>query len=278
MRLRMICLSCLLTAVTLLSAQSIRRHECWIDADYGNRQTVSEVDSISLAFSTEGLAPGLHFLNHRAQNTDGEWGFFYRTMFFIPLDPLGDSPLGGYEYWVDADYENRVVANGDHADLAASIDISGLAAGLHFFNFRGLNDRGEYGFLSRTMFFIPESTDGQPVFVECEYRIDDAEPTVQAGENLLGEYLLTLDVTGLAEGDHVFSFRAKNGNGLWGELFTETFTILDKDESGIDGAMADDQGVDVYSLKGALVQRGVKNLKRLPRGIYVVDGRKVMVR
>ena len=216
MRLRMICLSCLLTAVTLLSAQSIRRHECWIDADYGNRQTVSEVDSISLAFSTEGLAPGLHFLNHRAQNTDGEWGFFYRTMFFIPLDPLGDSPLGGYEYWVDADYENRVAAN--------------------------------------------------------------AEPTVQAGENLLGEYLLTLDVTGLAEGDHVFSFRAKNGNGLWGELFTETFTVLDKDESGIDGAMADDQGVDVYSLKGALVQRGVKNLKRLPRGIYVVDGRKVMVR
>lgn len=38
------------------------------------------------------------------------------------------------------------------------------------------------------------------------------------------------------------------------------------------------QPFDVYSLSGLLVKRGATTLKGLPAGIYVVNGRKMVVR
>ena len=39
-------------------------------------------------------------------------------------------------------------------------------------------------------------------------------------------YTLTMDASKLSDGDHTFIFRAKNTDGVWGTLYTETFTII----------------------------------------------------
>jgi len=51
--------------------------------------------------------------------------------------------------------------------------------------------------------------------------------------------------------------------------------------TGIWGMMANREFVDVYNLQGGVVARGmpVKELKkRLPRGVYIIEGRKVVIK
>lgn len=50
------------------------------------------------------------------------------------------------------------------------------------------------------------------------------------------------------------------------------------DTTAIDGQTADGKPFDVYSLSGTLLRQGVTSLQQLPRGIYVVGGRKVAVK
>ena len=64
-------MSCLLMAATLMMAQDIKRHEYWIDSDYGSAQSVVTGDeSVSVTIPITGLSSGIHFLNYRVLNTD----------------------------------------------------------------------------------------------------------------------------------------------------------------------------------------------------------------
>ena len=64
----------------------------------------------------------------------------------------------------------------------------------------------------------------------------------------------------------------------WGAIYNPeivlTYTV-NSALTGIEGAFADDVEVKVYNLKGVLV---AKSLKNLPKGIYVVNGKKVYVK
>jgi len=55
-------------------------------------------------------------------------------------------------------------------------------------------------------------------------------------------------------------------------------TLLFDDTTGIRETDSDDQPFDIYTVGGLLVKRGATTLKGLPAGIYVVNGRKVVVR
>ncbi|MCR4957250.1 MAG: hypothetical protein K6B13_01380 [Prevotella sp.] len=306
MRPRIISLACLLLAAMTMAAQGIKRHEYWIDADYSHHQTVSGGTTASVTVSTEGLAPGIHFFNHRAQSTDDTWGTLYRALFYMPGDAVGNVTIGSYEYWVDANYAHRVkggssthvkatidvsqlkpglhflnfLANdnqGHEGTLSRSaffipemidtnatkveywidndyahaadiyiqtpfhptdqsnndgsliipiiyVDISQLKPGLHFFNHRDVNINGEYGCLHRSAFFVPQVEMQDLVIEEYEYWIDDNTPTTQTVGYAQSVFQLTCDVSALAEGEHTFSFRAKNSNG-WGDIFADTFVI-----------------------------------------------------
>ena len=59
----------------------------------------------------------------------------------------------------------------------------------------------------------------------------------------------------------------------------QTITLKFDDTSGIgEVSSAEGEPFDVYSLSGLLVKRGATTLKGLPAGIYVVNGRKMVVR
>lgn len=64
--------------------------------------------------------------------------------------------------------------------------------------------------------------------------------------------------------------------------WSKFFKIIEEDvnpETGITGDLSGDGEVNrVYSLSGMLVKRGATSLKQLPRGIYIINGRKVVIK
>ena len=277
MRKHFFCLACLMATAMMLQAQDIQRHECWIDSDYAHRQTLGSGDSITVSFSIESLAPGMHFFNHRALNTSNVWGALNRTLFFIQSPTIGNYTRGICEYWVDEDYDHKVTTSRVDS-VTTTIDIGPLNAGLHFFNFRAVSDKGEYGVLSRTMFFIPQLDSGNMAIAEYEYWIDEEQPRL-SNDGFENELLLVVDVSGLDDGEHTFSFHAKNSNGMWGELYSEHF-IIDKSqwEDGVKGLLIfEGRPFDVYSTDGVLVRQQATSIKGLRPGIYIIGGHKVIV-
>lgn len=225
MRPRILSMSCILMAVSTMMAQGIKGHEYWIDSDYDGHQYVSSNNTtISFTVSTEGLGSGIHFLNYRALNTDDEWGTLNRTLFYVPEHAIGDAAIKSCEYWIDNDYANK--KGGDGAtETVATIDISKLSSGIHFFNYRAVNSFGEAGTLSRTLFYIPEQREEDPVITAYEYWIDEDMTTKVSGEEAKDVYELAMDISKMKDGDHTFSFRAKNSNGDWSMVHTESFVL-----------------------------------------------------
>ena len=60
-----------------------------------------------------------------------------------------------YEYWIDADYAGHTTVNSTATDIPLNIDISRQQEGVHYLSFRARNANGEWGALSRMLFFIP---------------------------------------------------------------------------------------------------------------------------
>ena len=229
MRPRIISLTCLLMVATLMAAQSIRQHEYWIDSDYSSRQTISSGNTVSITVSTAELSPGAHFLNHRALDTDDNWGVLSRMLFYVPDVPADNVKVGSYEYWIDSDYANAVKKETSDVNQAFTIDISQLSAGVHFLNFRTIDFKGKYGQLSRSVFYIPV-VEIDAYIAEYQYWIDDANPVAQEVNKVQSIFSLTLDLSSLSDGEHTFSFQAKGRNGIWGDLFTKTFLVGENDD------------------------------------------------
>ena len=59
------------------------------------------------------------------------------------------------------------------------------------------------------------------------------------------------------------------GDRMW---FTPSTTAIDFVVTDFD------KPTDIYSLTGVLVRRKATSIEGLPKGIYVIDGKKVMVR
>ena len=167
------------------------------------------------------LSPGVHFLNYLAENSVGEQGVLSRVLFYVPSSAY-DPTISSCEYWIDNDYANR--KSGDNStSMTATIDVSKLSPGIHFFNYLAVNSLGEQGVLSRTLFYIPEQVSDNPSIVEYEYWLDDDMGTKVTGKDAQEVYQLTMDISELPYGDHAFFFRAKNSNGEWSMLHKDTF-------------------------------------------------------
>lgn len=69
------------------------------------------------------------------------------------------------------------------------------------------------------------------------------------------------------------NYQAKfDGNMFFGGYFEL------KGFTGVNSIMSEDLPKDVYSLSGTLVKKGTKSLKSLAKGIYIVNGRKVVIK
>ena len=159
-------------------------YQYWIDNDTGSAVSGTTTDgaSLSLNIDVAALSPGVHFYNIRARQ-GVKWGTVYRYIFSIPRESnAASSQLKNYEYWLDNDYEHRVLKAGTGSELTvtSALDVSSLSPGVHFFNLRAQDARGAWGSTQRSLFCIPreqnEST--SRLITGYRYGFDDDLTTV----------------------------------------------------------------------------------------------------
>lgn len=181
-----------------------------------------------------------------------------------------------YEYWIDQEGATKVY--GDYTDVNVNVDVAQYAAGLHFFNFRAVDADNYVSVLHRQPFYLPEAaTDVALDIAEYEYWFDDDTENKTVGTDCQDVYVFSIDIAGLAEGEHTFNFHAADSKGIWGPVHTETFTI--EELTGLDELPTGGTRFDVYNLAGFKVrsQATKESLTDLPRGIYLINGKKVVI-
>ena len=75
-----------------------------------------------------------------------------------------------YEYWTDNDYDGRTIATTVQMSVPLELDVSTMPTGLHYFNFRAQDESGQWGGLSRYLFFLKDSEKGTARY---EYWLDN---------------------------------------------------------------------------------------------------------
>lgn len=225
---RVVCLLMLLLALCGVYAQSISQYEYWIDDGYATRSVVDAgAGDISLTVSTTELGAGVHFLNFRAKGSDGTWGNFYRYMYYIPTLKNDASGSLSLDYWLDDDNAGQKSTGIDNGNVALTLNISSLKAGVHFFNCTPISTTSGRGNSERYLFYVPMSLDQATVSAVkgYEYWFDDNYSSVVKKNSEAGEQLLTLSLEGLASGVHYFNCRAVNERGEYGSPIREMFYI-----------------------------------------------------
>ena len=204
--LRITLLSFLLLSIMPFQAQDIRSYEYWLDSDDGSRTVVATAEkNISFTLPLEDLSTGIHFLNFRATNSEGQVGNISRHLFYLPPAREADPVLTAYEYWFDCDTEHTCTASAAGTAIV-SIDITRLETGIHFLNLRALGDR-QVGNVSRHLFYIPPTREADPDLTAYEYWFDsDTEHTYTA--SAAGTALASIDITRLETGIHFLNLRA----------------------------------------------------------------------
>ena len=217
----------LLLSVKLAIAQTAR-YEYWLDNDYDNRTVVADdVDAVSLDMDISSMMPGLHYFSFRTQDKSGQWGGLSRYLFFIRENADANAAfMTKYEYWLDNNCDERTVVNGETTDVLLDLDISQLSPGLHFFNIRAQGKSGQWGGLSRYLFFMRAEADATVSSMsKYEYWLDNnyGERTIVDGS--AEDVPLNLDISHLNPGLHYFNVRAQGKNGQWGGLSRYLFFV-----------------------------------------------------
>ena len=220
-------LSLLLLLLCGAAAQSISQYEYWTDDDYASREvSVATGGDVSLTISTATLEAGIHFLNFRACRDDGVWGNFYRYLYYIPMQKFTISGDVKVEYWLDENLAGMETETASGDDLSLTIDVSALTSGIHYFNCRAVNERGEYGCPVREMFYIPETqTFADAKLASYEYWIDDDYANCVKGTSEKAEQAFTIDVSQLPGGVHYFNYCPIDDKGRRGSMTRQMFYL-----------------------------------------------------
>ena len=132
-----------------------------------------------------------------------------------------------YEYWIDGDYNNRVLATYGGGDVTANMDVSSLAPGLHFYNIRMQYGEGQWGPVRRYLFMVPGMA-GEKAASSYEYWIDRAYDQKQTAVYNGGDINITTDASNLTDGIHYFNMRARDKFGVWGHVNRYLFMVSGK--------------------------------------------------
>ncbi|MBQ2524036.1 MAG: hypothetical protein II541_07505 [Prevotella sp.] len=235
----------------------VTEYQYWIDDDFASHVTDSatlENEFIATMDISE-LPVGIHFFNIRAKNSNKEWSSLARLLFYIPEMEDPNAELKEYEYWIDDDYTMHQTEAANDEEFIATLDISDLSVGVHYFNFRAKNTNDKWSSLARLIFYNPELEDTTASMKEFEYWLDNnyAERTNLDTDN--GDFVARVDISQLSEGAHYFNFRAKNTNEVWSALLCLEFNRPDEEEPTIernDTIIVPEEGWRTYASDDAL--------------------------
>ena len=218
-----------------------QRVEYWLDDDFaGVKSETPSSGNLSLSIDISALKPGVHYFNCTPISSTGERGNGERCLFYVPLsqDQTSVSAIKGYEYWLDDDYAAKTVSHSGDGSSPLAISIDGLTSGVHYFNCRAFNERGEYGCPVRKMFYIARNEHATAdELMEYECWIDDDTSNKTTGTAIMKDYVVSMDISALELGEHTFNFKAKNVLDQWTDLYTESFTVYIPGDVNGDGVV-----------------------------------------
>ena len=224
---------------------SLTAYEYWIDDDKENSvtttisgdeyTTVSPLTSIDIS----SLSAGVHYYNMRVQDADGIWSAPQRYIFSIPAVASGETPasLKTYQYWIDDDIANAVstTVSGESyttESTLASIDVSSLSAGVHYYNMRVQDADGIWSASQRYIFSIPATASGSAPkdLKNIEYWIDDdysnhVRKAITDDEYTTDGSFASINMADYAPGVHYYNMRVQDEDGIWSAPQRYIFSI-----------------------------------------------------
>ena len=112
-----------------------------------------------------------------------------------------------------------------------------------------------------------EATSGLPV----EYHVTDE--SVCTVSTIGSKHFL--DCFGLGE---TVIYAVQNGDSNWWQTTKTYKTVRIVNTSGIDTIADGEREFDVYSVNGQMVRKSARNLQGLPKGVYIVKGKRVVMK
>lgn len=224
--------------VTTVCAQQPVRVEYFLDTDPGHGQatpvnTVSE-GSNAFDFDLGTAMPGAHILYVRCQDSHGQWSATVAHPLYI-RETVPQQPFR-VEYFLDDDpgYGLAAVIRDLQIDgNALTFDLTPFKDGAHVLYVRSQDATGHWSTTMSRPLFIDRYQD----IVYVEYFFDGEDPGIGKATPVSlpdAEYRgnltldLSLDITGMALGNHQLSVRALDRYDQWTDVMTRPFTIVEK--------------------------------------------------
>ncbi len=193
-----------------------------------------------------GLSLGEHELFVRALDRFDQWTDVISRRFTIvqsdvtppePPQPAGN--LSRVEYFFDTDPGyglGRKLVNPRTGKNTYLMDFSNVSDGAHLLSLRVQDTNGQWSTtLTRPLYIYRPS--GK--VVAMEYYFDTNDPgegeatTIQLPKNLNEPFAFDVSVDGLQSGQHQFCVRAKADDGKWSLVYSEPFSIVGGDVTGV---------------------------------------------
>ncbi len=225
----------------LANAQTVNEIEYFIDTDpgVGNASSVpftvaSEVD-ISFTANLVTQPQGLHTFYIRAMDNDLNWSLLQYQSFLV-MGNVANPDITQVEYFFDEStnglgYETQIQINADTTiSQVVSVDISALQQGMHTIYVRAKDESGNWS-LQQSHSFIKLNNLLNPELVQIEYFIDTSvngcgnETQIPFTQATTFNQMVSIDLSGLAQGVHTLYIRAKDELGNWSLQQYQSFYI-----------------------------------------------------
>ena len=226
------CLLALFPSMTL--AQTLTSYEYWFDDDVAGRQTGTlsgKEDLFTSTIDTEHLPDGVHFLNFRAKQSDGQYSAVTSSCFYKMKIEKGSV----LEYWIDDDrshvrtIQGSLASDGKDYIFNANLDMRSVSPGLHRLNLRPRSSSGHISGAITTADFIKVSN---VTANKLEYWIDGDRSTARVIDGKQAsdgkDYIFndTLDLGDVTPGYHRLYYRAVSSTDLTASAVSMTPIIV----------------------------------------------------
>lgn len=268
--------------------------EYWFDDGFENRRetmplvdTLDGVMSLDLDMTNYTKFPlGLHQLHMRVAMA----GSKYSPVYSAYVMRLAEGNHSEVSFWIDDDYTNRKVAHGSANSnivvLGGVIDLSKISSGIHRLHYRITSNGYDDGVVYEEPILVKSRyrKDDNAVIVAKRHWLDDGEGgEMSTSGSVVFVDNFTLNPWDYTDGQHAYHVAYQNSAGVWSETNTTYFYRDPMSPNKLKlGMMTDDidevtieADKPVYNLNGMKVGMS-SDMNQLPRGIYIVGGKKVV--
>lgn len=223
----------------------IARAEYFIDTDPGfgsavNIPIATPANKLELSFNVNisALSQGFHMMIIRTRDNLGRWSSSFERVFYVyRSQDDAAAKINRAEYFIDTDPGFGYAVNipiatpANKLELAFNVDINSLVQGFHMIVLRTRDNIGRWSPSSQQVFYVFKAEPATTSNVTAiEYFLDTDPGFGQGtmynipapGTKVTASF--TVSLTGVAAGNHVVYFRARDASGRWGHMYSHAFT------------------------------------------------------